>query len=135
MWPQSCSLLSLSQPASACPPPNHSQASALPACLILIPAPSVHRPVASPQATQQGGQARQTEGGFPRALPPPTLLPQERALLKKLKGTGDGAVDIFFRQASLGTCLMLDTARIMHCLFSPGKLRAAICCRHSGAKH
>lgn len=25
---------------------------------------------------------------------------QERALLKKLKGTGDGAVDIFFRQAS-----------------------------------
>jgi len=25
---------------------------------------------------------------------------QERSLLKKLKGTGDGAVDIFFRQAS-----------------------------------
>jgi hypothetical protein len=25
---------------------------------------------------------------------------QERALLKKLKGTGDGTVDIFFRQAS-----------------------------------
>ena len=130
------------QPALAFParvrlpsPPNHSQASALPACLTLIPAPSFHRPVASPQATQQGGQARQTEGGFPRALPPPTLLPQERALLKKLKGTGDGAVDIFFRQASLGTCLMLDTARVMHCLFSPGKLRVAICCRHSGAKH
>lgn len=27
-------------------------------------------------------------------------LLQERALLKKLRGTGDGAVDIFFRQAS-----------------------------------
>lgn len=31
------------------------------------------------------------------AAPPP---PQVRALLKKLQGTGDGAVDIFFRQVS-----------------------------------
>ncbi len=36
---------------------------------------------------------------LPTPTPPPPL--QERALLKKLKGTGDGAVDIYFRQAQV----------------------------------
>ena len=113
------------------PPPPQPQPSPSPShCLLPSPKPT-RRPrlclpaslahtyaatVASPQPaqhTRQPGKRNKCacSGSRPSFLCAPL---QERALLKKLKGNGDGAVDIFFRQAS--QTQLCSTPVLMRCV-------------------
>lgn len=51
--------------------------------------------------------------------PPPTAALQERMLLKKLRGVGDGGVDIFFREAQARLGPFRACCRAMPCMAPP----------------